>query len=415
MSLFSLSKKQNITHFSLIFDIGSSTVAGAIVVFPEHSDPCILYTKRIVMAYQQELNFSRFLDAMVATLSLVASDLEKNGYELLKTIDSHPNKARDVFCVFSSPWYISQTKIVTLHEEKPILISQHFIDELIKRSADQFKSSDKARDSLQIDNNAEPIEQRIIEIKLNGYETINPYGKYANKIELALYTSLISKDVKSRVSKIISDKFQEKLIEFHSFALSTFSAIRDSYPSIRDYLIFDFGGEVTDVSIVRSGILSQTVSVPFGSNVIVRKITYKLKSVPEETLSQIALYLKGELHDSKSEKLELVISELKIEWISLVAKLLKDLAVDLPIPQTIFHTTSDDLNKLFVTFMNDQSFSESAMVNSPFQLISLQADNLKVFCSFSPQVTRDLFLGLEAAFFEKIKITNSSQGMPIFK
>lgn len=408
MSLFSPSKK-NITHYSLIFDIGSSTVAGGLVIFPADLEPCILYTKRVPMTYQSELNFERFLDVMLATLSLVVDDIVKNGYDLLKTVGSHPSKAQDVFCVFSSPWYISQTKIISLHEEKPLTISERFIDDLIKRSVEQFKGSDKAKQSLQVGSSAELIEQRIIEIKLNGYETINPYAKIANDIQIALYTSMISKGVKEKVAKTITERFHEKNIEFHSFALTMFSSIRDSYPKIRDYLIFDFGGEVTDVSIIRSGVLTQTVSIPFGSNVLIRKITQKLNTVPEEAISQITRYLKGDMHDSKTKVFDDMLVEIEAEWIALVGELLKGLSNDLPIPQTIFHTTSDDLNRLFVTFMNKDSFYTSAMAVNKFNLISLQSDSLNIFCTFTPHVTKDLFLGLEATFFDKTKLVQANQ------
>lgn len=364
------------------------------------------------MAYQQELNFERFLNVMIATLSLVVDDIAKNGHELLKTVGSHPNDAQDVFCVFSSPWYISQTKTISLNQEKPLLISGRFIDDLVKRSAEQFKTSSRARESLQIENNAELIEERIIEIKLNGYETTNPHGKLANKVELALYTSMISKEVKERVTKVVSDTFHEKALEFHSFALSMFSSIRDTYPSIREYLIFDFGGEITDVSIIRSGVLSQTVSFPFGSNVLIRKISHLLNTVPEEAISQLSLYLKKELHDTKIIKLEEALLNIEKEWVTMVGQLLKNLSVDLPLPQTIFHTTSNDLNQIFVTFMGKDSFCSSAMNPDKFTLISLQSNNLNIFCTYTPHIAQDLFLGLEAAFIEKVKTSKSNRLMP---
>jgi hypothetical protein len=366
------------------------------------------------MAYQQELNFDRFLDGMTATLSLVVDDIVKNGYELLKTIGSHPNKAQDVFCVFSSPWYISQTKNIVLHEEKPILVSEKFIEDLIKRSVEQFKNSETAKQSLQIENNAELIEQRIIEIKLNGYETSSPHGKQANKIELALYTSMISKEVKLRVSKVVTESFHEKVIEFHSFALSMFSYIRDTHPGIHDYLIFDFGGEVTDVSLVRSGVLMQTVSVPFGGNVIIRKIVEKLNTNPEEALSQVSLFVKDQLHEDKLSKLREALDLVEKEWLALVGNLLKGLSAEVPLPNTIFHTTSDDLSQIFVTFIKKETFNQSALVSEKFNLVALQSDDVSVFCTFAPQVSRDLFLGLEAAFFEKVKTTSSIKTLSTF-
>jgi hypothetical protein len=408
MSLLS-AKKNNISHFSIIFDIGSSTVGGALVIFAENTDPCVLYTKRIKMAYQQELNFSRFLEGMVVTLSLVVDDIVKNGYELLNKVGSHPSRVQDIFCVFSSPWYISQTKTIILNEDKPYIVTQHFIDDLIKRSVEQFKTSEKAKESIQIENNAEIIEQRIVEIKLNGYETSNPYGKLASKVELSFYTSMISKDVKSKVSKVITESLHERSIQYHSFALSMYSAIRDSQPDVSDYLIFDFGGEVTDVSIVRVGILVQVVSIPFGSNLLVRKLVSMLNTVPEEVVSKLTLYLKNELHESKSAMFEKALLDIETEWNKLTGGILKGLSTESPLPQRIFHTMSDDLSKLFVIFMKKDNFRAEAMVSEKFNLTALESESLNLFCTFAPQSNRDLFLGMEAVFFEKIKESKSNK------
>ncbi len=141
---------------------------------------------------------------------------------------------------------------------------------------------------------------------LNGYQTSKPYGKQTKSIEISIFLSMISKEVETKTRKVLEKIFHSHTIAFHSFALTSFSAIRDIFHSEEDFLLVDVGGEVTDVSLVRRGILLETVSFPTGKNFLLRSVVLDLNTIPEEAHTLIRMFLDNK-ESKESGKLQKVL------------------------------------------------------------------------------------------------------------
>ena len=100
MGIFSKSKKKE--ELILVFDIGSSSVGGALFYMQKSGIPKIIFSIREMIALEEEFDFGRFLSLTMKTLGVVANKISMAGL-------GAPNK---IFCVLSSPWYASQNRII---------------------------------------------------------------------------------------------------------------------------------------------------------------------------------------------------------------------------------------------------------------------------------------------------------------
>ncbi len=384
----------------IIFDIGSSSVGAGLVVFVPGKEPQLLYNTRVPMAFQHDLNFKKFFDTMMVSLKAACEDIQRNG--IAKFGAALPSKVEDIYCIFSSPWYVSQTKILHYNAPSPIVVTKKIIDDLVAQFSEQFKNSAVAKHALQIHDAPELIEKRIIQIRLNGYETALPYGKVAEEVEVSLFTSIISKEVRSAIAELLHATFNSKHIEMHSFSLSAFSAIRDIVGSEHDFLFFDVGGEVSDVSLIRKGILLETISVPFGRNVLVRHAGEILGTSPEEALSCFILSITGAGGNQCGPRLAEAMAAGEREWVAHITNVLNLFAEAHPIPSTIFLTAHDGSGPIFERFLQNDDLRRFTLANEPFKILVLNPENLATFCRFNAALTRDPFIALEAAFFNKL-------------
>src|SRR5205823_599360 len=109
--------------------------------FAHSSTPTILYTHREPLTFQTHVTSKRLLDAMLKLLGDVALHLQKEGLvHLHKTLLGTPT-IKNVFCVFSSPWYISQTKVVRISEEKSFQVTQAYVDQIVRSEEKDFNDA----------------------------------------------------------------------------------------------------------------------------------------------------------------------------------------------------------------------------------------------------------------------------------
>ncbi len=68
----------------------------------------------------------------------MAEHLQKDGIKSVQSVHGHVRIER-AHCIFSSPWFISQTKTVMLEKETFFPVTAALMDELVKKEEDQFQ------------------------------------------------------------------------------------------------------------------------------------------------------------------------------------------------------------------------------------------------------------------------------------
>lgn len=112
--------------------------------------------------------------------------------------------------------------------------------------------------------------------------------------------------------------------------------LRDINPTINDYLFLDISGEITEIAIIKNGVLFDSISFPFGKNSIVRKLSEDLGTNKEEAISRASLYKSNDSIKIANSKISKIIENLMKEWHKLFDISIKQLLSNIALPQGIF-------------------------------------------------------------------------------
>jgi len=307
-----------------------------------------------------------------------------------------------VLCIFSSPWYKSQADLIKFKKEKAFDVSEKEIKEAVIKVNEEFRKNSMTEGTDEETKKPKLIEKNIVQIRLNGYPTNNPYDKKTKSVELSLFLSKISGDVYKNINKILSEVFYTDDISFHSFALVSFSVVRDIFNVEKNFILMDIRGEVTNISLIRNETLYSTASFPLGRNFLTREVASALNTVPEEANSLIRISLEGKFGSSESTKINTVLIDAQKRWLSSFRETLTDLSEGLSLPSMVFLTVDEDIGKWFNDAIKNEEFVGYTLAERPFTVITLSEKQLLKYCVTIGESRCDPFLALEALFFHKI-------------
>jgi hypothetical protein len=387
-------KKKEGQNFITVFDIGSASVGGAFVLLETGKPPQVIFTTRIAIPFQKELDFQRFFMAMQKTLEDVFIAMKKAGGE---TAIDH------AFCVLASPWYASQTRLVKYRPEKvPFTVTEKLVEELIQREVAAFRSSKLFASSRIDDSLPEIMESKNIQMKLNGYETKKPYGQKTEELRIALYLSMIPPNIMASVQDAIGKFWNTRNVHLNSFSFVAYDIIRDLYPLDSTFLFLDISGELTDVSLVKDGVLTESISFPVGKNMLIRAIMHGKKAPSEVAESDLSLYLEDALVGEHSGKIGEYIDSARKEWLSFFEDGLSKFAEDFPIPPLVFYTGDEDIAPWYKERILEARFSTFTIQEGEFTVRFLGSDVFTKHVAIPEPSFRDPFIALPAMYARKI-------------
>ena len=390
----SSSKKDNIYSPFIVFDIGSASVGAALVVFNNDTNKInILYDTRVFIAFQDKLEDRYLTFAMISALKKVTENIQDKGINRLSDERIKIKNIKDVFCILSSSWYEVQIKNLKFKEEKPFNISSKFISAILDEESKKFTES---RGKL--------IEKNVIQILLNGYNTNNPYGKEALTVDTTIFISSMSGEIQDRIKDILETVFTSSDVSFNTFALASFSVVRDIFKTEKNFLLLDISGEMTDIILVRNETITKIASFKLGRNFLIRKTASSLNTIVEEAHSLIRLFMDGKSKDTESEKIKVILNEAKGEWLSFLRKILSDFSEGFSLPKTVLLTVDTDMGRWFIDIIKNDEFSSHTLAEEPFTVVELSSRILNEYCTMPESSTKgcDPFLALEALFVHKI-------------
>ena len=375
-----------------IFDIGSGSIGGAFVNLNPGKLPEIIFTARHSIPVQEQLNFKRFLESMGKTLEGLALTMQKAGGGV---------SVNEAHVVLASPWYASQTRLVRYSQEAPFTITEKGINKLIDKEISAFQNSKLFTYPEESETAPEIMESKNIQLKLNGYVVVEPYGKKATQLEIAVYVSMIPSDIRALIKTSIAKFWRPPRIHFSSFSLSAFDAIRGIFPNEPSFLFMDIAGEITDISLAKDNILLESMSFPAGKNMLVRAIAEGLKITPALAASELDLYAENNGSPDHAKKIGEIIKKAGEEWRTLFKEAILRFAKEFPIPRTIFYTVDDNVSKWFGKTVEETKFARWGEEEGSFVVRSLGNVFLNGFVRTAAPEFQDPFLAIEAIFTNK--------------
>jgi len=249
--------------------------------------------------------------------------------------------------IFSAPWYTCETKTVKVEHESPIVVTAELLDKILKDEMEKFATETQDRARSKITQNLQVIEKRVISTRLNGYESSNPFGKKATRVELTFFVSLVSAHVLSAIQKVIDSHFHISQAEMSTFPLAAFTVFTGSLPKLKDFLIVDVRGEVTDLTLVQDGILMDNVSFSQSKNSLVRSVSDNLQQSFHGALSSLKIVLRNHGTAKFQDGIGKLIESFKTAWSDLYIKTIRDMLAEKGVPKTVFIIGDLELEILF--------------------------------------------------------------------
>lgn len=386
MSLFSFLKSNN-ESYSLVFNIGSGSVSGGIIKFTEKTGVNIVYYAKEMIPFQQEIEITKHQDLMKSTLTILAHKIQSEGLKKVSSqtpIGKSTKKEKKInidriFYIFSSPWSVSQTRIIRLKEPKLFKVTEGRLNKLIDEQEKQFQTG--------ILKSGQIIERKIVQIKTNGYVVNNIYDKLVDNLELAVFFTVVSKDVLDIVEEAVSKTFRVKNVWCHSLSLPILTIIGNLFSQKEDFIHLDISEEITDISVVKNNILTSSVSIPLGRNYFIRELSKNLAVTEEIADSMIRMHQTKSIDELASLKLSVAIDTVSQNWLTNITDILSEIKSKMYVPELIFLTAEAD----FGPFIKDKLHKRS------FETILLDNKNIK-----SSLVGENLIFKLELMFLDNL-------------
>lgn len=382
LSLFH-SKKDGI---NLVIDIGSYSLAGALVFFAKDKTPQIIFSKRISLPLNHDRDKDKTIIAIANNLEYLFKIMfEESTHKLgVKQKKLKNQKIKKILCVVSSPWSRSVIKTSSYKKDAPVHVNSKLM-ELIEKNDQNSKEAE---------TDYGLIEKKIIQTKLNGYVTNNPLYKKAKEIEISTFEGKILKEMVEKVFSS-SGRLSSGNVIFHSFTLSAFSTIGDIFGD-EDYLLMEVTGEMTELTFIKNGSIVKTDFFSSGKNLFLRKISEEFDVDSDISLSFIKLYYERKSEKNFRNRIEEIVRQAEMEWFNQFRESIKSIKESMP--QKIFLSMDSALSPFFTEFLN----SEICKLGKKTDIVSLNVSSLSQFCDINDN-DDDSFLALETIFFDKIQ------------
>ena len=311
----------------LIFDIGSSRVNGALVVFNRKKEASIERVFQSESIILPETDLHRLWKKM----ALLIDEMVKDFKDSALAVD-------EALVVFSSPWYFSEIREIKKDFGEPVAITGDFIEKLLTEDAENFKKHYTDNFNLGA-GDLMHASSRIMSAKLNDYPILEPLKNMPDKktqtISAFVYASAVFGEATAYIKRALED-CGVKSIEFQSSPFVFLKVfLRES---LSDLLIVDIGGEITDVIVIKGGKILKMVSFGRGLNYAARRLGPSFKVGLDEVMALLSNYIERKLEKSFQESVAQALKDALTEWQSLLKEALeKHIFPDL-VPQKVFVT-----------------------------------------------------------------------------
>lgn len=328
----------------VIFDVGNATVSAGLVQLKKGSKPLVLATFEAPVSISESFDQASSETKIFDLIGQAAKYISDEGLKSAHNLNVKFKELDHVFVSFASPWYAAKASRIVIRKEDAFILDEETIREAVLDQEKKFESDAilGLYPNLK-DKDIRMVERSLIAVKLNGYETVEPFGKVAKDAELYMYMSLIPEDLIQKAKIFINKNLHDKLISYHTFPLIFLWALRKIFPLSRDYLLVDITGKSTDMAVVRSGVIEHSTSFPSGRNAIFNSIMKNLGVTEEIAHSHLHLYQTKSAEAGLQSRLAQIVEDCGTKWAGQFNDAITKTVNGSVLPHTCFIVTNDEV------------------------------------------------------------------------
>lgn len=397
-----LPSKKPAVPLTLALHIGSERVSAALFEESPPGRPRVLWIGQEAILFREEATASGLSSAMLRALDLCLIHAEKYGVRHIAATGRSGAAVSSVVFALSSPWHISEAKLLKLSRKNPEVVAKSAINELMaveeKTLEERLRFSPKQKPEYAL------VESKILSIRLDGYPSSNPYGKKAREVEVLLFASVSPSAIFEKVKSALSKRFPESRIHSHTFILAAYAGIRDAFPETDDFIVMEVGGEVTDLAIVKKGLLLNAASLPLGENTLLRELLHICQGLPHcSAESLLSVHAGGEISAAEKKKVEQAIQKTKTDWLALFNAVISGFSEEAFLPGKVFLFADGPSAPVFEKFLKSAELGQFSLSGKPFAVEAAGPALARKFADHERKVAPAASLAVLANFAVRFK------------
>lgn len=400
MSLFNGKKEHN--DVRVILYIGSGKVSGSLIKLRHDNAPNVIYATEHYSGTETGEDVPHVLQATKVALRDTLKEIVNHGLPHLTFTRFGLNTVKRVHCMLSPAWHTTHIGKVTYEKERDFRVSEHTLGELTKQDSSGLYS-DEEGDFFPDSESSEMIENHLMKIELNGYDTPDPIGKAAQSISGSVYRSYASKKILKLTKDEALRHFTHAEILFHTFEFASFATLRNVLGDLNDFLCINVEEIITDILFIKDDALISAASFPFGSHKIIELVAQGIGSV--KLAARAALSTPGETVytlDSAPDTQATTPSLGKAQtlWTESFTSSLEELSAYGSIPKDIFFITESYVVKPLDHFVKTSDFSSLSLSSDALTAHFLDESFFKDKIEYSNYTVRDSVLALSLLYID---------------
>jgi len=374
-----LFKKKEKEELILILDLQSAMVRVSLLRIAGTSLPEIIFTNSKKIPYRTRVDAGHLIKMAIELVheligsALIFTKIPQNIGE-----DHNKHISRIEF-VLSSPWGISQARTIKRQFDKETFMSSHVVNEIL--------SSENKNLGKQFGENITVFEQKVFEVKLNGYSVSSWQDKKTNEICISYGFSVAGKETIKNLIDLGESLIPHVKIGFHSALLLQYTGSKIVLDDPASYALVHIHGESTDIAIVEDHICNIFDHFPIGFNSIIRNIAHITKNTPSAVDSLISLYIGGHIDTTQDRVSEKAIEDASLVWVN-------------ELKQVLSKTNVKDgfISKIMVSSRIHENFFVRCLEKNMNggEIGALSLETIKSFINFDRKTEQSRSMGLYA-------------------
>ena len=232
----------------VLIDISAGSIAGAHAHYSGNAAPVITYEKRVpIIAHSGEPP----ADSLMRALVVLNEALVREGIPALARVSGR-GRIDTLLVSIGAPWQRTELHEERITDTKPFIFSRKLAVEALKRAA-------------RIPAGSTLVDESIISVRLNGYQTRNPYEHRAHRASIAVLVSFVDTELNGRVTRALHNSFHHYRMYAIAGSSLRYQAMRLAFPHERNVIIFDATSSEVAVALVRNGTLVAVSEEPAAS------------------------------------------------------------------------------------------------------------------------------------------------------
>lgn len=247
----------------------------------------LLYAGHVTFSYQHtlpeigEMGSAKHIAALRRAHQYVLARIEKEGCQALRRV-SGTKKITHVLMVYHAPWSSVYTRHFHLERKESFVLRREKLEAFLKKAQEERPGATPDI-PLSDTSKMEVVEQVPASLLINGYQAAYQESRNVRTLSADYFFGTVSSallDFRDDVEKQFG--YHTTIFQHtHAYLLSSFVVAR--FPKKSHALLVSVSDEMTEIGVLKDGVLLQTTAAHVGTNTLARTLAKIAKTVPQET------------------------------------------------------------------------------------------------------------------------------------